>query len=146
MKFTKMLLMLGAVISLSSGCASTKQLVALPDQTKTIEDSTKARIYVLRPIFLPPLISMTVSDGEEKIGSTGPNGYLCWERAPGETEIRSKSENTAVLPLTCKAGEVYYIGQHARVGALFARTSLSLLTEEQGKEKLTKCKPPHINR
>jgi hypothetical protein len=143
MKFTNMLLMLGAVIALSSGCA-TKQLVPLPDQTKVIEDPSKARIYVLRPIFLPPLIPMTVSDGDQKIGSTGPHGYLCWERAPGETEIRSKSENTAVLPLTCKAGEVYYIGQHARVGFSYARTALSLLSEEQGKEKMTKCKPPHI--
>jgi len=143
MTYTKTLLVLGAVIVLSSGCA-TKQFVPLPDQTKVIEDPSKARIYVLRPIFLPPLISMTVSDGEQKIGSTGPHGYLCWERAPGETEIRSQSENTAVLPLTCKAGEVYYIGQHARVGNLYARTALSILSEEQGKQKMTKCKPPSV--
>lgn len=144
MHISKVVLLLGTIIALSSGCASTKQLVPLPDQTKTIEDSSKARIYVLRPTTLGSAIAMTVWDAETKIGSTGPNGYLCWERTPGETEIRSRSENTVALPLTCKAGEVYYIGQHVRMGILFARTKLSVLPNEEGKEKTSKCKPPKV--
>ena len=144
MNVSRIVFMVGVIIVLSSGCASTKQLVPLPDQTKTVEDSSKARIYVIRPVLIASAISMSVSDGEMKVGSTGPKGYLCWERAPGTTEIRSKSENTAVLPITCKAGEVYYIGQHVRMGILFARNNLSLLTEDEGKAKLSKCKVPLV--
>ena len=144
MKLTNTLLMLGTLLALSSGCASTKQFVPLPDQTKSIEDPSRARIYVVRPTSLGGAISMTVSDGAKKIGSTGPNGYLCWERDPGDTEIRSKAENTAKLPLKCEAGMVYYIGQHVRMGILFARNKLTMLTDAAGKEKVSKCKPPQV--
>lgn len=85
---------------------------------------------------------MPINDGETKIGITGPKGYLCWERAPGDTTITSKAENTATLPLKCEAGMVYYVGQHMRMGLLNARTKLTLLPDAKGKEKLSECKPP----
>jgi len=139
-----MSLLLGASIALLSGCASTRQLVPLPDQTKSVEDVSKARIYVVRPTSFGGAVSMAVLDGETKIGDTGPNGYLCWERTPGDTEIQSKSENTAKLPLKCEAGAVYYIKQHVIMGVMIARTKLSLLTDAEGKERVLKCKPPKV--
>ena len=47
---------------LLTGCASTRQFVALPDQTKTIENASKGRIYVMRPATVGGAISMNVSD------------------------------------------------------------------------------------
>ena len=133
-------------VALVIGCASTHQVVRLPDQTKTVEDPSKARIYVVRPTFVAGAISMKVTDGEQEIGKTGANGYLCWERTPGETTIKSKAENTATLPLKTEAGVVYYVQQHIRIGILFARNKLSLLTPQEGTEALKKCKPPQVER
>ena len=133
-----------ALVGFLSGCASTKQFVAFPDQTKRVEDPNKARIYVVRPTSLGGAVSMDVRDGGKIIGSTGANGYLCWERNPGAMEITGKAENTVKLPLTVEKGGVYYIQQHVKMGFLMARNKLSLLSEAEGKEKVKQCKPPTI--
>ena len=129
---------------MTTGCASTKQFVPLPDQSKQIENPDMARIYVVRPTIFGGAISMNVKDGEKLIGKTGPNGYLSWERAPGQVEIVGKAENTSTLPISLEKGIVYYIQQHVRMGFLFARNKLRLLDEKEGKKKLEECKPPIV--
>lgn len=136
--------LLVAAAAAAAGCASTKQYVALPDQAKTVEDPSKARIYVYRPSLVGSAIPMDVSDNDQVIGHTGARGYLCWERPPGSTTLRSSAENTAELPLQCESGKVYYVGQHARMGWFLARTNLTLQPEEEGKKKLADCKPPEV--
>ena len=136
------LIVAAITVSIMTGCASTRQFVRLPDQSKTVEDTSKARIYVVRPSVLGAAISMKVTDGEQEIGKTGGKGYLCWERMPGETTLKSKAENTATLPLKTEAGTVYYVQQQIRMGVLKARNKLSILEEQDGKEALTKCNPP----
>jgi hypothetical protein len=133
-----------AVLALMTGCASTRQMVPLPDQTKLIEDAGKSRIYVVRPSVVGGAISMRVSDGENEIGTTGAKGYLCWEREPGETTIRSHAENEDKLQLNTEAGAIYYIQQQIRVGVMVARNKLKLLSPQQGEDALLKCKPPNV--
>ena len=127
-----------------SGCASTTQFVPFPDQAKRLDDSNNARIYVVRPTSFGSAVGMKVSDAEKPIGETGPNGYLCWERQPGDAEVVSKAENTSRLTLKTEKGTVYYIQQHVQLGILFARNKLTLLSEAEGKEKLKNCKPPKV--
>ena len=143
MKKLLFVLALGVLV-LGSGCASTRQFVPLPDQAKRVEDPDKGRVYVLRPAFVGCAVSMRVNDGESVIGKTGGQGYLCWERAPGSTEIRSKAENTSTLSLDVEKGEVYYILQQVRMGILFARNKIVTIDEEKGKQLLLKCKPPTV--
>jgi hypothetical protein len=135
-------LYIGAV--LLTGCASTQQFVALPDQSKTVDDPAKGRIYVMRPATMGAAISMNVSDGGKAIGRTGPHGYLCWERPPGDTIISSSSEGVSSNPLTVQAGLVYYFFQHLRMGVLIARSELELLDEQKGREVLKRCHPPKL--
>ena len=126
------------------GCATTQQFVPLPDQTQTVEDSTKGRIYVMRPASIGTAISMDVSDAGRIIGSTGPRGFICWEREPGDTAITSKAENTSAVSLPVKAGQAHYIFQHLRMGWVIARNELEIVSEEDGKKVLKKCKPPKL--
>jgi hypothetical protein len=142
MKIIIRALMAVGVIVIVSGCASTKQYVHFPDQNKSIENPEKARIYVARPTSLGGVISMKVSDEGQAIGETGPNGYLCWECTPGKTTIKGKAENTSELNLNTEKGKSYYIQQHVRMGILMARNKLELLNDAEGKEKVSKCKPP----
>jgi hypothetical protein len=138
------LLFISTSCLLLAGCASTQQFVPYPDQTKTIEDSAKGRIYVMRPATVGAGISMDVSDGGKIIGSTGPHGFLCWEREPGDTIISSKAENTSAVNVPVKAGQAHYIFQHLRLGWVMARNEMEIVSEEEGKKVLKQCKPPKL--
>ncbi len=138
----RMFAILSTVTVLGYGCASTVQYVPFPDQAQQIEDSNKARIYVVRPTVFGGSVRMEISDGSSVIGKTGPKGYLCWERTPGDIEIVGKAENEARLAMRVEKGMVYYIQQNVRMGILFARNKLSQLTQDEGEEELKKCKPP----
>ena len=127
-----------------AGCAGTKQFVPLPDQTKAIDDPTKGRIYVMRPSSLGSAVGMNVADGGNPIGKTGPKGFLCWEREPGDVVVSSASENTSRVSLPVRPGSVHYIVQHIRMGFWIARTDLETVDEERGRKELKKCKPPKL--
>lgn len=140
MKNIKCLFISAVLLSLATGCASTKQFVPLPDQNKLV-GADKARIYVVRPTSMGCGVSMKVSDNGQLIGETGPKSYLCWDRTSGPVSITSKAENKAELPLNAEAGKTYYIQQHVRMGFLFARTKLSLLSEAKGQGFVAECSP-----
>jgi len=140
------LIIVAACMAFLAGCASTTQYVPLPDQSKRIEDSSKARIYVVRPTSFGGAVSFKVNDGDTLIGNTGPNGYLCWERPGGQMEVIGKAENTSRLPVDVEQGTVYYIQQHVRMGIMMSRNELSLLSEAEGKSKVSKCKPPKVKK
>lgn len=138
-------LVVGCVASLLlAGCASTRQFVPLPDQAKKVEDLTKGRIYVIRPATFGAAISMNVSEDGKPIGVTGPHGFLCWERTPGDTIITSTSEGASEVPLTVEPGNVYYLFQHVRMGLWIARSELERVDEDEGLKELKKCKPPKL--
>ena len=142
----KALLYLAIILLLvmTTGCASTKQFVPLPDQSKQIENPDMARIYVVRPTILGGGVPMTISDSIKLIGQTGPNGYLSWECEPGQVKLVGIAENMSTLPISLEKGIVYYIQQHVCIGFMFARNKLRLLDEKEGKKKLEDCKPPIV--
>lgn len=123
------------------GCASSVQYVRLPDLSKKIDDPTKGRIYVMRPSSMGTAVGMNVSDGGNPIGSTGPAGFLCWERDPGDVIVSSNGENTSRVSLAVRPGNSYYVLQHLRMGIWMARTELEVVSEEQGELELKKCHP-----
>jgi hypothetical protein len=144
MKTTTTLITTIGCLVLATGCASTRQFVPLPDQAQKIQDSSKGRIYVMRPASVGSAISMSVSDGGKPIGSTGAHGFLCWEREPGDTIVTSTSEGASHAALSVQPGVVYYIFQHLRMGLLIARSELEIVNEEKGRAVLKKCHPPKI--
>ncbi len=87
---------------------------------------------------------MEVMDQFQRIGRTGPNGYLCWERTPGDTMLVGRSESISLLSLTMEAGAVYYVEQRIRLNYGNACNDLLLLSEEEGKKALAKCHPPQV--
>lgn len=140
----KLLLFLPVIALLLTGCSSTQQFVRFPDQNKVVEDSSKGRIYVMRPATVGAAISMDVADDGEIIGSTGPHGFLCWEREPGDTVISSKAENTSAVKVSVQAGKVNYIFQHMEFGWISARNRLDIVSEDEGKKVLKECNPPKV--
>ena len=145
MKKAGLVFILGAIFVLCSGCATTVQFVPFPDQDKTVEDPEKGRVYLMRPASIGGAIPMLVSEGGRQIGETGPKGFLCWKRQPGQTQVLSQAENTDAVNFDVEKGRVYYIFQHVRMGWVKARNELELLPdEEEGKKVLKKCNPPTV--
>lgn len=140
----KFLIFLPIAAILFTGCASTQQFVHFPDQTKIVEDPTKGRIYVMRPATVGAAISMDVADAGKIIGSTGPHGFLCWEREPGDAIISSKAENTSAVKVSVEAGKVNYVFQHMEFGWISARNRLDIVSEDEGKKVLKECNPPKM--
>lgn len=136
-----MIVLACALAALASGCVSTRQLVPFPNQAVSVEDPSLSRIYVMRPTSFGSGVSMAVKDEGQLIGSTGPRGYLCWERQPGPARITSRSENTAEVLLNTEAGRAYYLLQTVHVGWWKARTGLKEVDAATGTAELAKCKP-----
>lgn len=142
MKIIGLYFMAALTLLIGVGCATTYQSVPLPDLNKEIENPEMGRIYVVRPSGFGSGISMSIMDNDRKIGETGPNGFLCWERERGKAEIVGKAENTSKVSLDVNSGNVYYIHQHVQLGLLFARNKLEVVDKEKGEKFLGKCKPP----
>ena len=142
---TRFLTLAAALASLVLvGCVSSHQIVPFPDQSKTVSDPTKGRIYVFRPANSGGAVAMEIFDDGKLVGITGAAGYLCWERPPGQTVISAKAENMSSVNLPVQAGKAHYIFQHMAMGWVQARNRLEIVSEEEGLKILKKCKPPKI--
>ncbi len=61
------------------------------------------------------------------------------QSAPG-SRISYRSENDATLTLSTEAGKNYYVWQEVKMGLLMARTKLSQVSEEEGKQGVMESK------
>ena len=129
---------------LLGGCTSSWQYVKAPDQALKVADTSKARIYLIRPDAGSKMASTRLSDNGVLIGNTGPRGYLCWEREPGTMKLTSVSAGEAETELTVAAGGVYYLLQRVNPGFVYGKSSLTILPEEAGVALLKSCKPAYF--
>ena len=100
----------------------------------------KVIVYIVRPTFFGTVIRQDINCDNYFIGSTKGEEYLYTVILPGKHIFRSASENTKKLEVILEAGKIYYIKQQVKMGAFYAATGLKLLTDEEGKKFLTKCK------
>jgi hypothetical protein len=103
--------------------ASSVQVTRLPTQRVQVEDSSKARIYVIRQQRWTAKADMALSDNGLPIGTMSDGGYLSWERPPGSMtlDVRFISLHT-ILTSNVDAGRVYYfvtrtVGTAFKLGA-----------------------------
>ena len=118
------------------GCAS----VPMGDAKKDAElksFSTKpdvAGLYIYRNESFGAAIKMDVEVDGKPIGQTAAKTYFYKEVSPGKHTVTSKSENTDSIDVDTVAGKLYYIWQEVKMGLLYARTKLTLVSEEEGKK------------
>jgi uncharacterized protein YceK len=118
------------------GCASvpmgdSKQDVAL----KTFQvPADRAGIYVYRNESIGAAVKMDVIIDGTNIGETAAKTYFYREVAPGKHTVSSKAENTDTVELDLKPGTLAFIWQEVKMGILFARTKLNIVSEEDGKK------------
>ena len=128
-----------------SGCASTTQYVPFPNEKNTVDDSSKGRIYLIRPTHFGFAVPMSISDNGKPIGKTLGHSFLSWETAPGHTNLIGKAETEETLPVFVKEGERIYVKQSVEMGIIMARNSLSPIDETTAKKYLSDMKPPKVD-
>ena len=74
------------------------------------------------------------------VGDTVAHSYILKQVTPGSHTITSKSENDATLTLSTEAGKNYYVWQEVKMGLLMARSKLSQVSEEEGKQGVMESK------
>jgi len=98
-----------------------------------------ALLYVLRPTSAGFAIKSWFFRDQEVLGVNKGSSYFFATLPAGKHVLWSKSENVDALELEVEAGKTYYIQQHVNIGGLKARTSIELLDDATGAERLAKC-------
>jgi hypothetical protein len=126
---------------LLSACASVPMGDAQKDAThKTFSASTNtAGVYLYRNENFGAAIRMDVLVDGQTIGQSAAKTYFYVDLPPGKHSFISKSENEDTLTLDLMAGKLYYIWQEVKMGILYARTKLNLMTETEGKAGVLEC-------
>jgi hypothetical protein len=133
----KHLLPVVATAILFTGCASVPMGDEAHDtQLKTFAavPKDKAGLYIYRNERMGGAAKMDVEVDGQPIGQTARYTYLYKELAPGKHTVTSKAENTDTLEVNLKAGTLTYIWQEVKMGFLYARTKLNLVSEAEGKQ------------
>jgi len=99
-----------------------------------------AGIYIYRNETMGAAVRMDVEVDGKPLGQTGANTYFYTEVSPGKHMVTSKAENTDSLEVDTVAGKLYYIWQEVKMGVLYARTKLHLVTEAEGKKGVLETK------
>ncbi|MDO8789898.1 MAG: DUF2846 domain-containing protein [Sulfuritalea sp.] len=119
-----------------SGCAS----VPMGDPKKDAQAKTfavakdKAGIYIYRNESMGAAVRMDVAIDNQIVGQTAANTYFYKEVTPGKHIVSSTAENTDTLEVEVKPGKLAFIWQEVKMGLLYARNMLHLVSEEEGKK------------
>jgi len=119
--------------ALLSGCAS----VPMADATAPKD---AANLYIYRNETFGAAIKMPLLVDGSAVGDTVAHSYILKQVIPGSHTITSKSENDATLTLSTEAGKNYYVWQEVKMGLLMARSKLSQVSEEEGKQGVMESK------
>jgi hypothetical protein len=93
-----------------------------------------AGLFIFRNESFGAAIRMDVEVDGKSIGQSAAKTYFYKEVAPGRHTVTSKSENTDSIELDTVAGKLYFVWQEVKMGLLYARTKLTLVSEEEGKK------------
>ncbi|HEX8964400.1 MAG TPA: DUF2846 domain-containing protein [Rhodocyclaceae bacterium] len=131
----KLYYVLIAAALLISGCASVpmgdpKQDAALKTFAVAKE---KAGIYIYRNETMGAAVKMDVAIDGQPIGQTAAKTYFYKEVSPGKHVISSTAENTDTIEVDAKPGTLTFIWQEVKMGLMYARNKLHLVSEEEGK-------------
>jgi hypothetical protein len=124
------------------GCASVPMGDPKQDSAaKTFQvPADKAGIYVYRNETIGAAVKMDVIIDGQNIGETAAKTFFYKEVVPGKRTVTSKAENTDTVEVDLKPGSLAFIWQEVKMGLMFARTKLHLVSEEEGKKGVMETK------
>ncbi|MGH9384288.1 MAG: DUF2846 domain-containing protein [Vicinamibacterales bacterium] len=100
--------------------------------------SDKGLVYVIRPTNAGSRIQTRLAVDGTWIGANYGNNYFFVTVDPGEHHFCSQAEDRSVLSLNVQAGKTYYLLQTVTTGMMRSRSSLQVVTDQDGQDGLTK--------
>ncbi|HEX7675323.1 MAG TPA: DUF2846 domain-containing protein [Bdellovibrio sp.] len=137
----KFLLAIALAFPFLVGCAS----IPLADSEINIQakqfpkNPNGAYVYIYRNEFMGAAVTMDVLLDNELLGATRSKNFLWVDVPAGDHTITSKAENDDVIQLHVETGRNYYVWQEVKMGILYARTKLHVVTESTGQEGVNEC-------
>ena len=132
MKITFSLLLILFAVNLS---------IAQEDAKKMTPPEGKALVYFLRPSKLGTMIPFTITYDDKLAGQMRGNRFIYSVIEPGNHKIiTTGGEKDAMLDLTMEANKTYFVELIPKMGVVLARVKMELMTEEEGRLKLEKCR------
>ena len=127
---------------LLSGCASVPMGDVQEDaRTKTFQAAPeKSGVYIYRNESFGAAIRMDVLVDGKTLGQTAAKTYFFTELPPGKHTVTSVSENTDTLSFETAPGKLYYVWQEVKMGLIYARTKLHLVSEADGQKGVLESK------
>jgi hypothetical protein len=98
----------------------------------------KAIVYIIRPSIMAAAIEMRLDCDSFFVGWINPKTYLFTVLDSGDHTFIAKSENKSTLKIHLDGGQKYYLEQDAKMGIMYARTKLRIITPEEGIKYLSK--------
>ncbi|MFL9925714.1 DUF2846 domain-containing protein [Herbaspirillum lusitanum] len=138
----KQLFLAALIASSLVGCASVP--MGDPQQDAALKTFTapqgKSGVYIYRNESMGASVKMDVAIDGEATGQTAANTYLYKELTPGKHVISSTAENTDTLEIDAKPGILTYVWQEVKMGVLYARNKLHLVSDDEGKKGVLETK------
>jgi len=128
------------------GCATMNTVKEMPSdvdsKVKSLQPPAgKSLVYIVRPTFLGKPFGGTITANEEFVGTTQGGIYVYAVLAPGEYKFKvTGHDSDSEVMVNLEGGKTYYIYQSVYPGLFKGTTSLKLVSKEQGREALEKCK------
>lgn len=149
------LLLAFVAMALITGCAAKAPSAAniqtelqgfeLPQQPSANE----GMVYVVRPEMTGTLVRFNVflndQESESEVGHTRGSQHIYFPVEPGQHTVHSKAENWASIDVDVAPGETVFIRQHAKMGLVMARNTLSLLEAMEGEYFVKETSPGTMN-
>ena len=129
-------------VLMMSGCASVPMAPSTDDaQAKLFKTNpNKASLYIYRNESMGGGVKMEVDLDGKYIGTNVAQTYIKKEVDPGQHTLVSHAENDDELIVNTQRNKNYFIWQEVKMGILYARTKLTLMSEEVGKAGVRECK------
>lgn len=143
MKYKNSLIGIALLLTLlMSGCATVPMASSLEDAEAKLfkTNPDKSTLYIYRNEMLGGAVKMEVDLNGEYIGTNVAQTYIKKEVNPGKHTLVSHAENDDTLTIETQKNRNYFIWQEVKMGVLYARTKLTLVTDEIGRAGVKECK------
>jgi hypothetical protein len=128
-------------VVLMTACASVKKAPEQDDaEAKLFKASPNvSHVYLYRNETLGAALSMPVTVDGKLAGTTGAKSYFKFNLPAGKHQFTSQGDKS-VLNLSTQNGEIYYVWQEVKMGAMSGGSKLQVVDKAKGQKGVLQSK------
>jgi hypothetical protein len=99
----------------------------------------RAHVYIYRNESMGAAVKMDLKLDGAPVGTTVAKSFALLPVRPGQHQLASEAENTSELPFVARPGEVISVWQEVKMGFLYARNKLQIVSPNVGRAGVSEC-------